>query len=70
MNAIHLRKIYSWYTRMKKKNFFLFHHRPGRPTHYDKQNCESTLNKRTCQYEVVKKSNRRVKCQVFGAVGR
>jgi hypothetical protein len=55
---------------MKKKNFFLFYHRPGRPTEYDKQNCESTLNKRTCQYEVVKKSNRRVKCKVYGGVGR
>ncbi|CAF3367570.1 unnamed protein product [Rotaria socialis] len=39
------------------------------PVGYDKS-CQAVLNKRLCQYDVVKKTNPSIKCRVTSAVGR
>ncbi len=56
---------------MNKNICFLSYYRTlSTPTDYDKRSCHAILNKRRCEYDVVKKSNRNVKCRVNSAVGR
>ncbi|KAE8590997.1 hypothetical protein XENTR_v10018271 [Xenopus tropicalis] len=41
----------------------------GTPVAYDKENCISVFNKKTCSFRVVEKKNRSKECEVFAMVG-